>query len=61
MDDTFCFDNLASHEIDWLLRADESDLPEDYAIARQDFLWRVGGLENAQLAIQFLDRIEGVV
>ena len=32
MDDSFCFDNLPPHEIDWLLRADESDLPEDYAI-----------------------------
>ena len=61
MDDTFCFDDLAPHEIDWLLRADESDLPEHYAVARQDFLWRVGGPENAQLAIQYLDQIEGVV
>lgn len=60
MDDTFCFDDLAPHEIDWLLRADESDLPEHYAVARQDFLWRVGGSENAQLAIQLLDQIEGV-
>lgn len=61
MDDSFCFDDLAAHEIDWLLRADEADLPDDYAFARQDFLWRVGGEENAQLAIQFLDQIEGVV
>ena len=61
MDETFCFDNLAAFEIDWLLRADESDLPEQYAIARQDFLWRVGGPENARLAIQLLDQIEGIV
>ncbi len=60
MDDTFCFDDLAPHEIDWLLRADEAELPDDYALARQDFLWRVGGSENAQLAIQLLERIEGV-
>ena len=61
MDDTFCFDDLAPHEIEWLLRADEAELPEDYATARQDFLWRVGGEENAQLAIQLLDQIVGVV
>jgi len=61
MDELFCFDDLAAHEIDWLLRADESDLPEPYALARQNFLWRIGGSENARLAIQFLDRMEGVV
>lgn len=58
MDESFCFDDLAAHEIDWLLRADESDLPEHYARARENFLWRIGGPENAQLAIQFLDKIE---
>lgn len=58
MDESFCFDNLAAHEIDWLLRADESDLPEHYALARENFLWRIGGSKNAQLAIQFLDKIE---
>ena len=58
MDDSPCFDNLAAHEIDWLLRADESDLPQDCAQARENFLWRIGGAENAQLAIQFLERIE---
>ncbi len=58
MDDSFCFDALAPHEIDWLMRADESDLPEHYALARENFLWRIGGAENAQLAIQFLDKIE---
>lgn len=61
MDDSFCFDNLDAHEIDWLLRADESDLPEHYALARQNFLWRVGGAENARLAIQFLGQMEGVI
>ena len=60
MDDNFCFDDLAPHEIDWLLRADEADLPEHYAVARHDFLWRVGGSENAQLAIELLTQIEGV-
>jgi hypothetical protein len=58
MDDVISFDGLAAHEIDWLLRADESDLPDDYALARQNFLWRVGGAENAQLAVQFLHEIE---
>ena len=58
MDEPFCFDDLPIHEIDWLLRAEESDLPEHYARARQNFLWRIGGSENAQLAIQFLDKIE---
>jgi hypothetical protein len=58
MDDSFCFDGLAAHEIDWLLRADESDLPEHYAIARENFLWRIGGLENARLAIQLLGEME---
>ncbi|MBC8357292.1 MAG: hypothetical protein H8E66_35430 [Planctomycetes bacterium] len=61
MDDTFCFDDLAAHEIDWLLRADESDLPDQYAIARQNFLWRVGGSENARLAIQLLGKMEHVI
>ncbi|MCA9118685.1 MAG: hypothetical protein H6822_04410 [Planctomycetaceae bacterium] len=58
MDESFCFDVLAPHEIDWLLRADEADLPEHYALARQNFLWRIGGAENAQLAIAFLNKIE---
>ena len=58
MDESFCFDDLAPHEIDWLLRADESDLPEHYARARQNFLWRIGGSENARLAIQFLSNME---
>ncbi|HRX81565.1 MAG: hypothetical protein H6821_16485 [Planctomycetaceae bacterium] len=58
MEDSFCFDDLAAHEIDWLLRADEADLPEHYSRARQNFLWRIGGPENAQLAIQFLNQIE---
>lgn len=61
MDEPICFDDLAAHEIDWLLRADESDLPEHYATARQNFLWRVGGTENARLAIQFLAKIEHAV
>jgi hypothetical protein len=58
MHESFSFDDLAAHEIDWLLRADESDLPEHYALARENFLWRIGGSENAQLAVQFLDKIE---
>ncbi len=58
MEESFSFDDLAPHEIDWLLRADESDLPDHYSTARQNFLWRIGGPENAQLAIQFLKQVE---
>ncbi len=61
MEESFSFDDLAAHEIDWLLRADEADLPEHYSSARQNFLWRIGGSENAKLAIQFLNQTEPVV
>ncbi len=58
MNEDFDIDDLATEEIARLLAEDEYALTDDQACAVQNFLWRVGGWENAQRALNLLRHIE---
>ena len=51
-------DHLTAEEIRAALAADNSDLSEEDVIALQDFIRHIGGLENAQLAVEMLEQID---
>ena len=51
-------DNLAPDEIEQLLLADGAGQSERQAAAVADFIRRVGGIENALLAVQQLRSFE---
>ena len=50
--------DLAADEIAELLATEGSDLTEEQAADLQDFITRVGGLENAYSAVQMLSQSE---
>lgn len=51
-------EDLATEDLADLLRAKGDELSDDEAEAVQDFVARVGGIENALLAIEMLTRID---
>lgn len=51
-------EDLATEDLANLLRARGDELSDDEAEAVQDFVARVGGIENALLAIEMLTRID---
>ncbi len=53
-----CIDHFSAREIRAALDADDSDMSEEDVIALQDFVHRIGGLENAQRAIEMLEEID---
>ncbi len=52
------FDHFTPEELRAALAADNSDMSEGDVIALQDFIRRIGGLENAQLAVEMLEQID---
>ncbi len=51
-------DQFTADEIRAALAADDSDMSEEDCIALQDFIHRIGGLENAQQAVEMLEEID---
>ena len=51
-------DNLPAEQIRAALSFDPEELSEEEAFAIRDFLQRIGGLENALLAVKMLQEIE---
>jgi hypothetical protein len=58
MSEPYRVEDLASDEIRELLAADGNDLTDQEAVALRDFIYRIGGIENAVLAIDLLDELE---
>lgn len=52
-------DSLPATELKALLELDADLLPDPVREELDDFLARIGGLENAILAAELLDRLEG--
>ena len=52
-------DNLPAEELKAALSVDPAELPEEEALAVEDFVRRIGGRENAMAAVQLLEEIEG--
>ena len=55
----FRIDDLPAKQIKAALALDVDKLPDDEAWAIQDFIQRIGGKENAELAVKMLEEIEG--
>ncbi len=51
-------DDLPAHELEALLDLAPEQLPEPAAAALLDFLHRIGGEENARLAVEMLQELE---
>ncbi len=51
-------DQFTADEIRAALAADDNDMSEEDVIALQDFISRIGGLENAQQAVDMLEEID---
>jgi hypothetical protein len=58
MSEPYRVEDLASDEIRELLATEGEDLTEQEAVALRDFIYRIGGIENAVLAIDLLDELE---
>jgi hypothetical protein len=58
MSDEIRVQDLAADEIAELLAAEGSDLTDEQAAALQEFIEKVGGLENAISAVEMLSEIE---
>jgi len=51
-------DHFTPEEIRAVFAADKSDMSEEDVLALQNFILRIGGLENAQHAIEMLEQID---
>jgi hypothetical protein len=51
-------DNLPAEQIRAALSIDPTELPFEEALAIEDFLDRIGGIENALLAVGMLESLE---
>jgi hypothetical protein len=58
MSEIYRVEDLAADEIRELLASEGKDLTEQEAIALRDFVHRIGGIENAVLAIDLLDELD---
>ena len=55
----FRIDDMPAKQIKAALALDVDRLPDDEASAIRDFIQRIGGKENAELAVKMLEEIEG--
>ena len=55
----FCIDNLSAEQIRAVLALYVNDLPDNEALIIHDFIQRIGGRENAELALEMLEQLEG--
>jgi hypothetical protein len=51
-------DDLPAEQIEAMLAMDAGELPEDEELALRDFIQRIGGKENAVLAVEMLLNLE---
>ncbi len=51
-------DSLPARELQAILSLKPQQMPDDAAIAVRDFIERIGGMENAQMAANLLERVE---
>jgi hypothetical protein len=51
-------DDLPAEQIRAALSIDPTELPFEEALAIEDFLDRIGGIENALLAVRMLESLE---
>ena len=51
-------DSLPADQIRAALSVDLDELPEEEAFAIEDFIQRIGGRENAFLAVEMLEQLE---
>jgi hypothetical protein len=58
MDDSFRIDDLNAADLKAILSVDLDQLDDDEVLAIKDFVLRVGGVRNARLAVEMLNRME---
>ena len=58
MDDYLRIDDLSAADLRAILSADLDQLEDDEVLAIKDFVVRVGGLRNARMAVEMLNRLE---
>jgi hypothetical protein len=51
-------DDMPAEQIEALLASDSDELPEHEALALEDFIHRIGGRENAELAVEMLQSLK---
>jgi hypothetical protein len=50
-------DHLPASELRFVLTINPEQLPQDEALAVRDFIERIGGRENAMLAVEMLEEV----
>jgi hypothetical protein len=58
MDDYLRIDDLSAADLRAILSADLDQLEDDEVLAIKDFVVRVGGVRNARMAVEMLNRLE---
>jgi hypothetical protein len=58
MPEEFRLDNLTPHGIAQILSSPDYLLPPSEAVAVHDFIDRIGGIDNAWLAVDMLSQLE---
>jgi hypothetical protein len=58
MSEVYRVEDLSADEIRELLVAEGNELSPSQALALRDFIDRIGGIENAALAVDLLDDLE---
>jgi hypothetical protein len=58
MDESFRIDDLSAADLKAILSVDLDQLDDDEVLAIKDFVLRVGGVRNARLAVEMLNRME---
>jgi len=58
MDDYLRIDDLSAADLRAILSADLDQLEDDEVLAIKDFVVRVGGVRNARMAVEMLNRME---
>lgn len=58
MDDQQAISGLSAEALRAQLAANLNDLSDEQIEAVEDFILRIGGIENAMLAVEMLDEIE---
>ena len=58
MDEYLRIDDLSAADLRAILSADLDQLEDDEVLAIKDFVVRVGGVRNARMAVEMLNRME---
>jgi hypothetical protein len=58
MDESFRIDDLSAADLKAILSVDLDQLDDDEVLAIKDFVLRVGGVRNARMAVEMLNRLE---